>query len=349
MSEKTILVLFGGRSVEYEVSLASGQAVLSAMESGPYRPLPVGITREGRWLRYSGPLGPIAGDAWQSGDCTPCTLDVSPGSRSLLLLDGSGERIPIDAAFPVLHGKNGEDGTVQGLLELADIPVVGCGTMASALCMDKKRSALLAAAAGIRVPRGAWFPASAPLPDIRAAAGEIGYPVFVKPVRGGSSLGVSLVRREADLAAAAEEAFRHDGELAVEEAVTGREVGCAVLGNEELLAGEVDEIEVRQGFFDYTEKYSLKNASIHCPARIPQAQAEAVKEAAKVIYRLLGCRGFARVDMILTPGGEPVFLECNTIPGLTVHSQYPRMMAAAGLPFPAVVERLIGLALEARP
>lgn len=350
MDKKTILVLFGGCSVEYEVSLASGRAVLEAMAGSRYRALAAGITREGQWLLYTGPLERITENTWHSGDCVPCTLDVSRGSRALLLLDGSGRRVPLDGAFPVLHGKNGEDGTVQGLLELADVPVVGCGALASALCMDKKRSLLLAASAGVRVPRGFWFTPASPRQSVHNAAGEIGYPVFVKPVRGGSSLGVSMVRTEAELDGAVAEAFRHDGEIALEEAVRGREVGCAVLGNgDDLRTGEVDEIEVREGFFDYAEKYTLKNSFIHCPARIPPEQAEAVKEAAKTVYRLLGCRGFARVDMFLTAEGEPVFLECNTIPGMTPHSQYPRMMSAAGLPFPAVVETLIDLALEDRP
>ena len=350
MDKKTILVLFGGCSVEYEVSLASGRAVLEAMAGSRYRALAAGITREGQWLLYTGPLERITENTWHSGDCVPCTLDVSRGSRALLLLDGSGRRVPLDGAFPVLHGKNGEDGTVQGLLELADVPVVGCGALASALCMDKKRSLLLAASAGVRVPRGVWFTPASPRQAVHNAAGEIGYPVFVKPVRGGSSLGVSMVRTEAELDSAVAEAFRHDGEIALEEAVSGREVGCAVLGNgDDLRTGEVDEIEVREGFFDYAEKYTLKNSFIHCPARIPPEQAAAVKEAAKTVYRLLGCRGFARVDMFLTAEGEPVFLECNTIPGMTPHSQYPRMMAAAGLPFPAVVETLIDLALEDRP
>lgn len=237
MSEKTVLVLFGGCSVEYEVSLSSGQEVLSAMEGGPYRPLPVGITREGQWLCYSGPLGAISDDTWRNGDCVPCTLDVSRGSRTLLLLDGSGRRFPVDAAFPVLHGKNGEDGTVQGLLELADIPVVGCGALASALCMDKRRSLLLADSAGIRVPKSAWFTAADSRQAIHAAAAEIGYPVFVKPVRGGSSLGVGVARGETELDAAVEEAFRHDGEISVEETIVGKEVGCAVLGNTELMTG----------------------------------------------------------------------------------------------------------------
>ena len=348
MSEKTILVLFGGCSVEYEVSLASGREVLAAMAETRYRPLPVGITREGRWLYCPEALDRLSGGSWQDGGCVPCTLDVSRGSRSLLLLDGGGERIRIDAAFPVLHGKNGEDGTVQGLLELAGIPVVGCGALSSALCMDKKRSLLLVGGAGIRVPKSVWFTPADSRRAVHDAAEEIGYPVFVKPVRGGSSLGVSMVREEEALDAAVEEAFRHDGEITVEETISGREVGCAVLGSGELLAGEVDEIEVRGGFFDYGEKYSLKNSFIHCPARIPPSQAEAVKEAAKKIYRLLACQGFARVDMFLTEEGEPVFIECNTIPGLTVHSQYPRMMAAAGLEFPQVVERLVEMALEAR-
>ena len=221
MDKKTILVLFGGCSVEYEVSLASGRAVLEAMEGSRYRALAAGITREGRWLLYTGPLERITENTWHSGDCVPCTLDVSRGSRALLLLDGSGRRVPLNGAFPVLHGKNGEDGTVQGLLELADIPVVGCGALASALCMDKKRSLLLAASAGVRVPRGFWFTPASPRQAVHNAAGEIGYPVFVKPVRGGSSLGVSMVRTEAELDGAVAEAFRHDGEIALEEAVRG--------------------------------------------------------------------------------------------------------------------------------
>jgi len=346
---KTILVLFGGCSTEYEVSLHSACAVLSHMDEERYLPLPVGITREGRWLYYTGSLARLEDGSWQQSaeDCIPCTLALDRGERSLILLDGSGRRLTFDAAFPVLHGKNGEDGTVQGLLELTGTPVVGCGTLSSALCMDKDRAHKLAALAGVRVPMSAVFQQGAEYAQIARAADELGYPVFVKPVRAGSSFGITKVECREHLRPAVEEAFSHDGEIILEEAVPGFEVGCAVMGNGELTVGQVDEIELSDGFFNYEEKYTLKTARIHCPARIPAEKADEVRAAAKTVYRALGCRVFARVDLFLTPDGEIVFNEVNTIPGFTSHSRYPSMMKGIGLSFRELVTRLIELGAEA--
>lgn len=341
---KTILVLFGGCSTEHEVSLHSAHGILSHMDPGRYAPLPVGITREGRWLLYTGPLSHLEDGTWQSQpECVPCTLSLDRGPGRLLLLDGSGGWRAFDAAFPVLHGKNGEDGTVQGLLELTGVPLIGCGALSSALCMDKDRSHKLAALAGVRVPRSLLFRQGTAEEDVAAAARELGYPLFVKPVRAGSSFGVSRVDGPERLAAAVEAAFVHDREILLEEAVPGFEVGCAVLGNEALTVGAVDEIELCRGFFDYEEKYTLKTSAIHCPARIAPEKAAEILETAKVIYRALDCRVFARVDLFLTPWGEILFNEVNTIPGFTAHSRYPSMMAAAGWGFTTLVSRIIEL------
>ena len=346
---KTILVLFGGCSTEHEVSLHSACAVLSHMDAARFTPLPVGITREGRWLYYTGSLAHLEDGSWQQqiGNCVPCTLTLDRNEHALLLLDGSGRRLYFDAAFPVLHGKNGEDGTVQGLLELTGAPIIGCGALSSALCMDKDRAHKLAALAGVPVPKSRVFRQNGAFSQIEEAAEQLGYPVFVKPVRAGSSFGITKVEGGAHLRAAVEEAFSHDGEIILEETVPGFEVGCAVMGNEVLTVGQVDEIELSDGFFNYEEKYTLKTSRIHCPARIPPEKAAEIQQAAKCIYRALDCRVFARVDLFLTPAGEIVFNEVNTIPGFTSHSRYPNMMKAIGIPFEELVSRLIELGVGA--
>ena len=346
MEIKTILLLFGGCSSEYEVSLQSAHGVLSLMDRSRYRPLTVGITRSGQWLWFDGDPARIPEDRWQGEGCVPCTLRLDRGTRQVLLLDGSGRRLEFDGAFPVLHGKNGEDGTVQGLLELTGAPLIGCGALSSALCMDKDRAHRLAAAAGVRVPRGRVFRRGTEAGELARAAEELGWPLFVKPVRAGSSFGISRVEGPEELPAAVADAFRHDREVLLEEAVPGFEVGCAVMGNDVLTVGAVDEIELAGGFFDFEEKYTLKTSAIHCPARIPADTARRVQEAARTVYRALDCRVFARVDLFLTPAGDIVFNEVNTIPGFTAHSRYPSMMKAAGIPAGDLVNGLIALGLE---
>ena len=344
MQPMEILVLFGGCSTEYGVSLESAHAVLTHINLERYRPIPVGITRDGAWYWYPGPWEAIPQDRWQEcPQCVPCTLRLDRGRAALVLLDGSDKEIPFTAAFPVLHGKNGEDGTVQGLLELAGVPLVGCGTLASALCMDKVRAHRLAAQLGVLVPRGAVFSRPYCPQAVSQAAQYLGYPLFVKPVRAGSSFGITRLEGPEGLLPAVKEAFRHDREVLLEEAIPGFEVGCAVLGNEELTVGLVDEIELSGGFFDFQEKYTLKTSAIHCPARISQEKTAEIQAAAKAIYRALDCRGFARVDLFLTPEGRIVFNEVNTIPGFTAHSRYPSMMKGIGLDFSALVERILDL------
>lgn len=345
---KQILVLFGGCSPEYSVSLASAYGVLTHMDRSLYQPIPVGITREGAWRWYGGALEAIPEDRWQEEPaCLPCTLRLDRGGAALLLLDGSGRTLAFEGAFPLIHGSNGEDGTLQGLFELAGVPLIGCGTLSSALCMDKDRSHRLTALAGVSSPKGLVFAAGADRADIQAAADTLGYPLFVKPVRSGSSFGISRVTQPAGLLPAVEEAFGHDREVLLEEAVDGFEVGCAVLGNEEPTLGRVDEIELSGGFFDFTEKYTLKTSAIHCPARISPEKAQEIQQAAKTVYRALDCRGFARVDLFLTAGGQVLFNEVNTIPGFTAHSRYPNMMKAAGLDFTSLVTRILELGVGA--
>ena len=349
MRQKTILVLFGGCSTEHDISLQSAQGVLEHMDRSRWLPLMVGITCQGEWLCYNGPVSAIGDGSWEQdrSHCTPCTLSLDRDKHQLLLLGDRVSRVSFDGAFPILHGKNGEDGTVQGLLELAGIPFAGCGALSSALCMDKDRSHRLTALAGVSSPKGLVFAAGADRADIQAAADTLGYPLFVKPVRSGSSFGISRVTQPAGLLPAVEEAFGHDREVLLEEAVDGFEVGCAVLGNEEPTLGRVDEIELSGGFFDFTEKYTLKTSAIHCPARISPEKAQEIQQAAKTVYRALDCRGFARVDLFLTPEGALLFNEVNTIPGFTPHSRYPTMMQGAGLDFTSLVSRMIRLGVGA--
>lgn len=348
MKKLRLAVLFGGHSSEHEVSLQSACSVLTHLDPAKYAVLPVGITRQGDWLLYSGPLDAIADDTWHQNAacCEPCLLSPSRTHHALRTFGRAPAEYPVDAVFPVLHGKNGEDGTVQGAVELAGIPLIGCGSLASALAMDKDRAHKLASLAGVRVPRSRVFGRTAAPEEIRAGADALGWPLFIKPVRAGSSFGVTRVEGPEGLAQAVAEARRHDDEVLLEEAIDGFEVGCAVLGNDSLTLGVVDEIELCGAAFDYAEKYSPTVSKTHTPARIPQKDAERVQKAAAAVYRALGCRGFARVDLFYTPQGGIVFNEVNTIPGFTAHSRFPTMMKGAGLGFAEVLDKLVKLGVE---
>lgn len=322
----------------------SATSVLNNLDKEKFNVLAVGIKKDGSWHLYPGPTEGLSTGEWEAcKENIPVAFCPGSGMKGLVAFEnGRVRELPVDVVFPVLHGKNGEDGTVQGLLALAGIPCVGCGVLASALCMDKDAAHRLARAAGVEVPPCAVLHAP-PRPEVLAACTHgLRYPLFVKPACAGSSFGVTRVETPDALPAAVAEAFRHDGKVLVEQAVPGFEVGCAVLGaGEALTVGEVDEIELAHGFFDYTEKYTLETARIHMPARLSLAERDRVREAAKTVYRALCCTGFARVDLFYTPDGRIVFNEVNTIPGFTEHSRFPGMMRGAGVEFGPLVERLL--------
>jgi D-alanine--(R)-lactate ligase len=335
-------VLFGGVGEEHPVSVKSAQEVARHLDRSRYEPFYVAITTDGAWRLCDHP-----GAGWPNGHGRPVVLSPDRSVHGLLVLgDGRPEALRLDVVLPVLHGRLGEDGAMQGLLELAGIPYAGCDVQSSALCMDKSLTYLVAGAAGVATP-GLRILATGE--DVDPA--QLTYPVFVKPARSGSSFGVTKAAGPDDLAGAVRTARQYDAKVLIEEAVAGSEVGCAVLGNgEDLLVGEVDQIALSHGFLrihqeDAPERGS-ENATITVPANIAPAARARVQDTAKAVYRALGCRGLARVDLFLTDDGEVVLNEVNTLPGLTSYSRYPRMMAAAGLPLGAVIDRVVTLALS---
>ena len=349
MPKKKIAVIFGGNSTEYEVSLQSASSVFENINTNKFEIIPIGITKNGEWYHYTGEKEKITNNTWFEDSKNLCPIVVSQNRSVKGFLELTADKyriIQIDLVFPVLHGKNGEDGTLQGLFELAGIPVVGCDTLSSALCMDKDRAHKLVSLAGISVPKSVTFKHCNKEAALKEIEANLTYPLFVKPVRAGSSFGITKVTENQELDNAVEFAFEHDTEVIVEETINGFEVGCAVLGINELIVGRVDEIELSSGFFDYTEKYTLKSSNIYMPARVDMETEKRIQKAAVIIYKALGCSGFARVDMFYTPSGEIVFNEVNTIPGFTSHSRYPNMMKGIGLSFAQMLDKLISLYVE---
>ncbi len=342
--KKKIAVLFGGRSPEYRISLSSAYSVLSHLDSQTYDILPIGITESGDWFCYYGDYENIQDNTWAQDYPHLISAAVSQNfsTHGVMEFTCNGNRmIKLDYAFPVLHGKNGEDGTVQGLLELAGIPVIGCGTLASALCMDKDKAHTMVQSTGIAVPNSAVIWVYERQKALELVSG-LRYPLFVKPARAGSSYGITKVQSPSELWDAMDTAFQHDSKIVAEEMVEGFEVGCAVMGISELTVGRVDEVQITQGFYDYDTKY-VKQSVVHLPARVDDACEKRIQETAKAIYRILGCSGFARVDLFLTPSGELVFNEVNSIPGLTERSRFLSMMKAVGLEFGDILKELIAM------
>jgi D-alanine--(R)-lactate ligase len=337
-------IIFGGCSEEHPISVKSAQEVARCLDSEKYEPFYIGITKSGDWMLCDRPS-----PDWESGSCRPAVLSPDRSVHGLLVLEqGKYETIRLDLVLPVLHGKLGEDGAVQGLLELSGIPYVGCDIQSSALCMDKSLAYIVASSAGIATPEF-WTVAA----DETVDADRFTYPVFVKPARSGSSFGVSKVSRSEELQTAVRTARLYDSKVLIEEGVVGSEVGCAVLGNDpNLTTGEVDRISLSHGFFrihqeDEPESGS-ENSTPIVPADISAEARSLVQETAKAIYRALGCGGLARVDMFLKEDGQVVLNEVNTLPGMTSYSRYPRMMAAAGLPLAEVIDRMVSLTLTGK-
>jgi D-alanine--(R)-lactate ligase len=342
MDRLKVAIIFGGASEEHPVSIKSAQEVARNLDTGKYEPFWIGITKSGAWKLCDGPDA-----AWENRGARPAMLSPDRSVHGLLVLEkGQYEAISLDLVLPVLHGKLGEDGAMQGLLELSGIPYVGCDVQSSALCMDKSLAYIVARSAGIATPNFWVITANDNVdPD------QLSYPVFVKPARSGSSFGVSKVAGKEELLSAVETARQYDAKVLIEEAVVASEVGCAILGNNpDLIAGEVDRIALSHGFFrihqENEPESGSENSTPIVPADISAESRSLVQETAKAVYRALGCKGLSRVDMFLKEDGTVVLNEVNTLPGLTSYSRYPRMMAAAGLPLAEVIERMMSLALS---
>ncbi len=344
MEKKKIGIIFGGNSPEHEVSLESAYSVITNINKEKYDITLIGITKEGNWYKYEGEIENIKNNTWEKeGKCTKTVISTNTEDKGIIELENNNKLVKLDAIFPVLHGSNGEDGTVQGLIKLSGIPLIGCDILSSSLCMDKHLSHKLVENYGIRVAKSVVINNKTSKSEIQEKLKQLKYPLFVKPMRAGSSFGITKVENENEIEGAIKEALEYDTEVIIEENVDGIEIGCAILGNDDLIVGEIDEIELSKGFFNYTEKYTLKSSKIHVPARIDKKTSDEAKEIAKNIYKILKCKDFARVDMFLTPKGEIYFNEINTIPGFTSHSRYPSMMKQIGLNFEQLLDKLISL------
>jgi D-alanine--(R)-lactate ligase len=343
MKKLKVAVLFGGTGEEHPVSIKSVLQVAKSLDKEKYEPFYIGITRSGEWKLCDG----LSVDWEKNGNCRPAVISPDRSVHGLLVAEQDQYKtIRLDVVLPVLHGKLGEDGAIQGLLECSGIPYVGCDIQSSALCMDKSLAYTIVKSAGIATPN---FQIVMTNEDIDANG--LKYPVFVKPARSGSSFGVSKVTKKEELPAAIKKASQYDSKLLIEEAVTASEVGCSVMGNgSDLTVGELDRIHLSHGFFqihqEATPESGSENATFVVPADISAESRMLVQQTAKAIYRALGCRGIARVDLFLKKDGSVVLNEVNTMPGLTSYSRYPRMMAAAGLPLSEVIDRIVALALQ---
>jgi D-alanine-D-alanine ligase len=323
-----VAVLAGGRSSEHEVSVASAQSVVSGLDPDRYDTVVVEIDKKGRWeLAASGPHDELPASGVET---LPVVAESAPAATL-------GQ---VDVVLPILHGPFGEDGTVQGLLELAGVPYVGAGVAASALCMDKDLFKAVLRDRGIAVARNVTLREGDP------PRHDFGYPVFVKPARLGSSVGISKARSDEELVAAIELARRHDDKVLIEECVEGVEVECGVLGNRDPIASVVGEIVAHADWYDYSAKYDEGGMDLVIPARIPPESDERVRELAVESFVATECEGMARIDFFVRPGGEVVVNEINTIPGFTATSVYAKLFEAAGVPYAELLDRLIELALE---
>lgn len=347
-----LAILFGGKSDEYSVSLHSAAAIIKNVPEELFDVTLVGITQDGQWLLYEGSVNEINDDTWYKRKLSPVLLNMGSSFKGLVKLNldsNTFEKIELDCIFPVLHGRNGEDGTIQGLCQMTGIPFVGCDMTSSAVSMDKEYTHIICENAGIKT---APYIAAVNSNKLNVknlydeAYTKLSLPMFIKPANNGSSIGISKVRNYDEFEKGLMEAFEHDNKAVIEKAIEGFEIGCAVLGNEELIIGEVDEIDTKNDFFDYVEKYSQHNSKIHCPARISDELKKEAKLIAEKTYRALGCKGLSRVDMFVTPENKIYLNEINTIPGLTDLSRYPSMLKKIGIEYKDLIVKLVDLAIE---
>ena len=355
-SENTMCValLFGGMSSEHEVSRVSVGNFVNNIDRSKYEVLTVGITKEGRWLYTEATAAQMADGSWEElpGNM-PCVISPDRADHGMILFtpEGRVEKMHVDVVIPVLHGLWGEDGTVQGLLELAGIPYVGCGVLASAVCMDKAVANALFEANGI--PHTKWLAANrweieSDLDGVCSGVeAKLGWPVFVKPANAGSSVGISKVASREELKKAIALALENDRKVVFEAFVDGQEVECAVIGSDPAVATRPGEILAGAEFYTYDDKYKNGVSQTVIPAHLPEAKLDEVKTYAAMAYTALNCEGLARCDFFVEHGtGRVLINEINTFPGFTSISMYPKLMEHEGLPVPALIDHLIELALE---
>ncbi len=345
-----LAVIFGGASSEHEVSLMSATSVLNNIDNEKYNIYKIGITKKGEFFYYTGDIESIKTGDWENHNCVPCVISPDRSHHGMIVLGDTMEVIHLDSVFPVLHGKNGEDGTMQGLLSLAGIPYVGCDMLSSACCMDKAVTKSLFDNASIANAK--WL--SILLIDYNKNKQEylvkvestLGFPCFVKPANAGSSVGITKATDKASLEKALTLAFEHDKKAVIEENIKGLEIECAVLGNDEPIASILGEIEPCNDFYDYDAKYLANKTKTYAPARIDDIYTEKIRTIAVQAYRALGCAGLSRVDFFLTDDKKIILNEINTIPGFTAISMYPQLFAKSGIAYSKLIDRLIELSLE---
>lgn len=350
-SKLRVGVVFGGRSGEHEVSLVSAASVIAALDESKYEVFPVGINKYGCWLLYRNFQEAVQGGALQPGG-RPVTLVIDPSRCGLLVsVEDKGDIEKIDVFFPVLHGSFGEDGTIQGLLEMAGVPYVGAGVLGSAIGMDKAYMKMAFAQAGLPIvdylviKRKEWE--KEPGTVLKRVEERLTYPLFVKPANSGSSVGISKAKFRDKLIEAINYAARFDRKVVVEKGLDARELECSVLGNDEPVASVVGEIIPSNDFYDYKAKYLDGRSEICIPASLPPKTADEVKELAVKAFKAVDCAGMGRVDFFLTKKESQLYVnEINTIPGFTSISMYPKLWEASGVSYPDLIDRLIELALE---
>lgn len=353
MARTKVAVLFGGASSEHEVSLVSAYSVLTNIPKDKYDVMCIGITKKGHWLYYPGEYEDIPTGEWEKNpDCATAVISPDSMTKGVIVLgkDDSAFVRKVDVVFPVLHGMNGEDGTVQGLCALAGLPCVGCDMTSSASCMDKTITHRILDSVGIRTAPFCALQRDF-LDDPEVGCDEVerklgGYPMFVKPATAGSSVGVSRAADREALRNGIKIAFAHSEKVVVEKEIIGKEVECAVLGNgTDLIASIPGQITPAEEFYDYDAKYRLGTSVLDIPAKITPEQTEQLRETAKRAYHALGCSGFSRVDFFAAEDGI-ILNEINTIPGFTPISMYPKLMDNMGISYPELLDRLITLAAE---
>ena len=346
--KKNVVVLFGGNSSEHDVSCVSAQTVIKNIDIDTYNVLLVGITREGKWL-FVDSIDAIADGTWKKSIVSAVISPDTEKKELILFKDGSYETKKIDVVFPVLHGLNGEDGTVQGLLELAKIPYVGCGVLASAVSMDKVYTKIIVEKLGIR--QAAFVDVRLEMLEemdeaVMEIEDQLDYPVFVKPSCAGSSQGVSKAHNREELIAALNFAAKHDRKILVEETIIGREVECAVLGGKDVKASGVGEILAAAEFYDFDAKYNNAESRTVVDPDLPEEVVEEIREAAVQIFKAVDGFGLSRVDFFVTKRNKVIFNEINTLPGFTAISMYPMLWKARGIETDKLVNQLIEMAYE---